>query len=45
MADDDIAMFEFAQTTEGVGIYSEKHYKLMPPKRCYGRRPARISEM
>jgi hypothetical protein len=32
MADDVIAMFEFAQTTEGIGLYSEKRYKLVPPK-------------
>jgi hypothetical protein len=32
MADDVIAMFEFAQNEDGVGIYSEKHYKLVPPK-------------
>jgi hypothetical protein len=32
MADDVIAMFEFAQNADGVGVYSEKHYKLVPPK-------------
>jgi hypothetical protein len=32
MADDVIAMFEFAQNEDGVGVYSEKHYKLVPPK-------------
>jgi hypothetical protein len=32
MAEDVIAMFEFAQNADGVGIYSEKHYKLVPPK-------------
>jgi hypothetical protein len=26
-----IAMFEFEQGREGVGIVSEKHYKLVPP--------------
>jgi hypothetical protein len=32
MADDVIAMFEFDQNADGVGVYSEKHYKLVPPK-------------
>jgi hypothetical protein len=32
MQDDVIAMFEFEQTEEGVGIASEKHYKLVPPE-------------
>jgi hypothetical protein len=32
MAKDVIAMFEFAQNADGVGVYSEKHYKLVPPK-------------
>jgi hypothetical protein len=32
MAEDVIAMFEFAQSADGVGVYSEKHYKLVPPK-------------
>ncbi|MGO9318632.1 MAG: hypothetical protein ACLPXT_09140 [Terracidiphilus sp.] len=32
MAKDVIAMFEFAQNSDGVGVYSEKHYKLVPPK-------------
>jgi hypothetical protein len=31
MAEDVIAIFEFAQNADGVGIYSEKHYKLVPP--------------
>jgi hypothetical protein len=31
MAEDVIAMFEFAQNSDGVGVYSEKHYKLLPP--------------
>src|ERR1035438_3120153 len=32
MAENVIAIFEFAQNADGVGIYSEKHYKLVPPK-------------
>jgi hypothetical protein len=32
MAEDVIAIFEFAQNADGVGVYSEKHYKLVPPK-------------
>jgi hypothetical protein len=32
MAQDVIALFEFAQDENGVGVYSEKHYKLVPPK-------------
>jgi hypothetical protein len=31
MAENVIAIFEFAQNADGVGIYSEKHYKLVPP--------------
>ena len=27
-----IALFEFEQSEKGVGISSEKHYKLVPPK-------------
>jgi hypothetical protein len=27
-----IAIFEFAQNADGVGVYSEKHYKLVPHK-------------
>jgi len=32
MAGNVIAIFEFAQNADGVGVYSEKHYKLVPPK-------------
>jgi hypothetical protein len=32
MAENVIAIFEFAQNADGVGVYSEKHYKLVPPK-------------
>jgi hypothetical protein len=32
MRDDVIAMFEFEQGEEGLGIASEKHYKLVPPE-------------
>jgi len=32
MADDVIALFEFAQDENGVGIFSERHYKLVPPE-------------
>jgi hypothetical protein len=32
MQDDTIAMFEFEQDENGVGIASEKHYKLVPPE-------------
>jgi hypothetical protein len=32
MAEDVIALFEFAEDENGVGAYSEKHYKLVPPK-------------
>jgi hypothetical protein len=32
MQDDVIAMFEFEQSEDGVGIASEKHYKLVPPE-------------
>ncbi len=32
MAKNVIAMFEFTQNADGVGVYSEKHYKLVPPK-------------
>lgn len=31
MAQNVIALFEFAQDGEGVGVYSEKHYKLVSP--------------
>src|SRR5208337_725373 len=31
MEHDVIALFEFAQDENGVGVYSEKHYKLVPP--------------
>jgi len=31
MQDDVIALFEFEQGENGVGIVSEKHYKLVPP--------------
>lgn len=31
MHDDVIAMFEFGEGAEGVGIVSEKHYRLVPP--------------
>lgn len=31
MADNIIALFEFQQTEEGIGISSEKHYKLVTP--------------
>jgi hypothetical protein len=41
-----IAMFEFIETQQGVGLASEKHYRLVPPKsmtpeeiRDYGQRP------
>jgi hypothetical protein len=32
MEDGVIALFEFEQSEKGVGISSEKHYKLVPPK-------------
>jgi hypothetical protein len=32
MAENVIAIFEFAQNADGVGVYSEKHYKLVPPE-------------
>ncbi len=32
MENDVIALFEFGQDENGVGIYSEKHYKLVPPE-------------
>jgi len=32
MQDDVIAMFEFEQASETVGMVSEKHYKLVPPE-------------
>ncbi len=32
MADEVIALFEFAQDENGVGIYSERHYKLVAPE-------------
>ncbi len=32
MEDNVIALFEFAQDENGVGVYSEKHYKLVPPE-------------
>ena len=32
MADDVIAMFEFEEGEGGLGIGSEKHYKLVPPE-------------
>ncbi|HEY6348198.1 MAG TPA: hypothetical protein VI636_02190 [Candidatus Angelobacter sp.] len=32
MAEDVIALFEFAQDESGVGVFSEKHYKLVPPE-------------
>jgi hypothetical protein len=32
MADGVIALFEFAQDENGVGIFSERHYKLVPPE-------------
>jgi len=31
MQDEVIAMFEFGEGAEGVGIVSEKHYRLVPP--------------
>lgn len=32
MEDGVIALFEFEESEKGVGISSEKHYKLVPPK-------------
>lgn len=32
MRDEVIAMFEFGEGDEGIGIVSEKHYKLVPPE-------------
>ena len=32
MRDGVIALFEFQQDDNGVGISSEKHYKLVPPE-------------
>jgi|SRR5947209_6967333 len=32
MEEDVIAVFEFAQDENGVGIFTEKHYKLVPPE-------------
>jgi hypothetical protein len=32
MQDNVIALFEFEQNENGVGIASEKHYKLVPPE-------------
>lgn len=32
MRDDVIALFEFAEGSEGVGIVAEKHYRLVPPE-------------
>ena len=32
MEDNVIALFEFEQSENGVGITSEKHYKLVPPE-------------
>jgi hypothetical protein len=32
MKDHVIALFEFAQDENGVGVYAEKHYKLVPPE-------------
>lgn len=32
MRDDIIAMFEFEEGSEGLGIVSEKHYRLVPPE-------------
>ena len=32
MGDDIIVMFEFEQTSRGIGISSERHYRLVPPE-------------
>jgi hypothetical protein len=31
MEDDLIALFEFEQTQDGIGLSSERHYRLVPP--------------
>ena len=32
MADDTIALFEFEESENGIGIVAERHYKLVPPE-------------
>jgi hypothetical protein len=32
MSDDVMALFEFEEGENGVGVASEKHYKLVPPE-------------